>query len=468
MYAEFKRTIAAETARCFSSDDMIVKKQIEKAFNIYHGTADGLVSQITKFVEGKDCYKNLWETVDTQNGAVRAIPEWLHRQEGKVLVAGKNITEAYLNRSFKRTGPLLAGRSIRGYAAATARQAKKMLSLIDEAVQDKILVKDGEDYTYFSGKNLTDFIDFLLFRMFNWKYYNGATEGEGQFTENGDTEADGAGEIKDAGAVANLHGATSEEASDFDDDQLQPKELNVQLANGDGDEEANDGDDDEDAGDLKLQQPPADYLPEGFVFFMTRGPLAEKEYRVDLLALGNYLESDGGGRIQYRKDKAKKKDAKRDYDRGTVVDDRQARGLALGAENQKEVALIAQNQAKLCNQSYETEVVKLDMVLKTKGDQMRAELDMAKLYQSMGETALAKAHMDAAKEIIKAMKGTEAELAGLKNQSVSQSVEVNEYLKRGRMAMGIMESGKKAKKNQKTVPADDEEDSGEDSTRGPI
>ncbi len=55
-----------------------------------------------------------------------------------------------------------------------------MLSLVDEAAREKILVKDGNDYDFFLGKGIVDFTHFILFRMYNWKKLYGATEGEGE------------------------------------------------------------------------------------------------------------------------------------------------------------------------------------------------------------------------------------------------------------------------------------------------
>ena len=40
-------------------------------------------------------------------------------------------------------------------------------------MRESILVKVGEDYGYKSGKTKVDFINFLLYRMYNcWKVFN--------------------------------------------------------------------------------------------------------------------------------------------------------------------------------------------------------------------------------------------------------------------------------------------------------
>ena len=192
VYTELKRTIAAESFRQFSDKDMTITKQKDACFNHYHGL-EGLVSQISKFVEGKALFGNLWENTETTEGPCRVIPELLHRQTNKLLVAGTNLNPSYLDRQFKLTGTLLSGRTARTYALDITRESKKMLTLMGEAVKEKILVKDGDEYIYFSGKNQRDFVDFILFRMYNWKYFNGPS-GAGMVSTNptakgGDTMA---------------------------------------------------------------------------------------------------------------------------------------------------------------------------------------------------------------------------------------------------------------------------------------
>ena len=50
-------------------------------------------------------------------------------------------------------------------AVLCTHSAKEMLTLVDEAVKELILEKNGTEYGYPSGKNETDFIDFVLYRM---------------------------------------------------------------------------------------------------------------------------------------------------------------------------------------------------------------------------------------------------------------------------------------------------------------
>ena len=72
-----------------------------------------------------------------------------------------------------------------------------MLTLIDEAVKEKILVREGDEYGYFSGKNESDFINFLCYRIYHWEVFNGASGNEETNSDKKDTilEADSAAEF---------------------------------------------------------------------------------------------------------------------------------------------------------------------------------------------------------------------------------------------------------------------------------
>ena len=63
-----------------------------------------------------------------------------------------------------------------------------------------------------------------------------------------------------------------------------------------------------------LPNPPHNYLPEGFVFFMTRGPFARHDLRIDFVGLDDLLK--GKSRADARKNAAKEKSLKRDFELG--------------------------------------------------------------------------------------------------------------------------------------------------------
>ena len=78
--------------------------------------------------------------------------------------------------------------------------------------------------------------------------------------------------------------------------------------------------------DLVLASPPHDYFPVGFVFFLTRGPMAEPNHRISSLDLDNMLDFlSGQGRKSHRAQLAQETSAARDYDNGSTTDPRQQR-----------------------------------------------------------------------------------------------------------------------------------------------
>lgn len=53
-----------------------------------------------------------------------------------------------------------------------------MMPVLEESVEVKIMVKVNGEYEFASGKNMDDLIEFILYHMDNWKYFNGATKEE--------------------------------------------------------------------------------------------------------------------------------------------------------------------------------------------------------------------------------------------------------------------------------------------------
>ena len=144
-----------------------------------------------------------------------------------------------------------SGRAIRNAAVATIRESKKMLSLIDEAVTASILVKAGGEIEYRSGKTEVDFVNFLLYHMYNWRLFNGASGDDNNEAADGNEMDD----VDQAGVIA--EGAESD--------------ANAVDGVGEG------------------RDVPTDYLPVGYIYFMTRGPLADATYRADFLTVDNFL-----------------------------------------------------------------------------------------------------------------------------------------------------------------------------------
>ena len=74
---------------------------------------------------------------------------------------------------------------------------------------------------------------------------------------------------------------------------------------------------------------------------MTRGPLADPQHRIDFLQLDASLEGKGPSCKNHREDEAQKRKDERDFRLGEGDGGRSSRGLALGADSQKDIVLIA-------------------------------------------------------------------------------------------------------------------------------
>lgn len=399
VYVELKICVATQCFFLFSTKDLNAKNQESKASEYYHGRG-AVASQLDLALEGKGKYANLFLTEPSMDDGrnVLVVPEELHRQQDKRLAArSDNLQKTHLQTS--RGNNLMSGRTIRNYAREGLSEARKMISLIDEAVGKKILKKVGEEYEFDSGKTESDLNDFILYRMFNWKHYNGAT-----------TEA---GEV-----------AINTAADTVLDDNEVPSDVEREL----------DG--------VEMESPPHDYLPKGWMLFKTRGPMADPDFRLDTICfeqLEDYITINGG-RSSDRAKSAKEKADQRDFEVGNTVDPRQQRGIPFGGATQLEIASVAQNQARISNEEFQGEMVRHDLVMKSKGERIKTLMDMAKLSFQLEDVEDAKNHMAEAKTLSAEIKLLENSLLSLKKRKgEEEGVEVNEYLKRGRMAMGIQQ-----------------------------
>lgn len=398
----------------FSNSDMTLHQQNDAAYKYFHGEG-ALVSQVEKFMGGAGNFGNLWSTESTDHGPLRVIPERLHRQHGKIYAAGKNIIGRNIEKAHMSKPARCSGRTIRNAAVATIREAKKMLSLVDEAVTASILAKVGGEIEYRSGKTEVDFVNFLLYRMYNWKLFNGAS-GEATSAAVADPAAsDDNKEVADANET--------DDARVFADDAK-------------SDADAVDG-------VVEGRDAPIDYLPVGFIYFMTRGPLADAKYRADFLSVDNFLQSRGPSRKDDRTEQGKKSKNERDYMLG---EGKGGRGLALGANSQKDIVVIAQHQSKIANQAYDSEIVKADMQIKAKQEQVKTWMDMAKMCHEIGDKSTAASAMSSAKTLLAEITQLVDQMSKLKNASAPVSQEVEAYLEKGRVGMGL--DGPAAKKQK--------------------
>ena len=86
--------------------------------------------------------------------------------------------------------------------------------------------------------------------------------------------------------------------------------------------------------------------------------------------------------------------------------------------------------------------------VQVRSGQVSAVMQLAKLYQDMGNEEKALEKMAEVEELLGQIKDTETELYNLKSDGAANSVEVHEYLKRGRMAMGMDGASNKKQKAQ--------------------
>ena len=248
--------------------------------------------------------------------------------------------------------------------------------------------------------------------MHNWIYYNGATVDDneestmvmtvdvedGSFAEENNEEKIDAVNVGEDGGTANT------------------KVGYTNTANGD-----------------VLAPPPHDYFPVGFTFFMICGPVAEKNFHVTSLCLDDMINfmSSGKGRASHRAKQAQDKSALRDYNNGTATDPCQQRGISFGG-SQLEIASVAQNQARITNKEFQGDLVKHDLLMTSKRERIKSELEMAKLLVSMGDQDEAKNHMKKSKHFMVEVKSIEDSLQEMKKRKTQTAgFDVEEYLKRG-------------------------------------
>merc|ERR1712129_650131 len=89
-------------------------------------------------------------------------------------------------------------------------------------------------------------------------------------------------------------------------------------------------------------------------------------------------------------------------------------GLSLGAANHEEVAVFSQQQTKLNQHKYDTEIVKLDIILKSKKGQVDSNIQMATLYQKMGQVERAVGRMEIVEELMKQISSLETVMYEMK------------------------------------------------------
>jgi len=155
-------------------DDLDKASQTLAIENMYHGSnTSSDVSYVDVFLNGATPFGNIWAQYDDPiHGDIRIIPELVHQQIGTLVVSKGNVTSALLKASTLSLTNAAKGSTIRSLGKETKKQSKKMLSLLPEAVKDGILIKNGSEYEFASGKTESNLIAFLFWK---WEQDNGAT-----------------------------------------------------------------------------------------------------------------------------------------------------------------------------------------------------------------------------------------------------------------------------------------------------
>ena len=141
------------------------------------------------------------------------MPEYLHCQVNKVLITGQNITHLILERTYATNVGRVSVRTFRSWALTCICETNKMLALVDEAAKEKIIEREGDEYHCHSGRNESDCVNFLHYRMYHWKVFNGAAA---------DKDAHTNAEAASAKTDTTLEADSSNE---FTEGMMEPREL---------------------------------------------------------------------------------------------------------------------------------------------------------------------------------------------------------------------------------------------------
>ena len=415
---ELRSVICVETFRMIAQQSMTVAKQRDTCVKLYHGENE-VMGQAEKFMKRLSIYSDMWEVEQSKSGPRYFIPERLHQQYGKILVAGDNITESLICRLYeKNPDEKLSGQAIISKAKEAVKEAKKMHGLMSIGVKEGILQKtEGGEYGFPSGRTEDDFDQWLLKRLFNWDKHYGAS-GKQQFNDStvntSNNQCDGGGEDentenKESDVVVNdvTNDTTIEEDDLVVPNNIFADEIQLNTSSVADDAESTDVD------------PPQNYLPRGWVLFKTRGLMSMPvENRLDFFSesLAESKRNIKHGRDHFRKEVAKEKAASRDFafdDLSTSVSSKDTRGVS--AVNRKFALRAAQRDAQLSLQHFEADLLKVNSVLKSKHGQRDSHLEMAKLHIALDEKEEAKKELAMAKAAMSEI--TELEVAAMKMDS---------------------------------------------------
>jgi hypothetical protein len=174
---QLKSIIATDVMIAIEKDDLDKKSQSSAIQNMYHGSSTSSdVSYVDVFLNGAKPFDNIWtECDDPTYGVINIIPELVHQQKGTLVMTKRNVTSELLKASTLTSSNAAKGSTLRTLGMETKKACKKLLSLLQEAVKDGIISKNGSEYEFASGKTESDLIAFLFWKYWIWEQINGAT-----------------------------------------------------------------------------------------------------------------------------------------------------------------------------------------------------------------------------------------------------------------------------------------------------
>lgn len=459
-------------------EDLSKKMQQDLMFKKYHGFAhpgsgtdnrtDELpfeenrqtekVPAYVQFLEGKSYYDMFWEVVDDVDvgGTALKLKSDLTNDHFSSVIAHRNLTCKQLATKDASSGILISGRALLDAANNTLRECKKMQSLIPLALDSKIIEKAGTMegaekkticiYTFHSGKTIANFKEFILFEINNWDIFYGSTDLANTDMQ-GTIEPEATNETSESDHRVqhqeSFQDESKEESNEAEGELIEPHPLGEdgELADVEqyDDEEQNDAVNDGDIYSMHLangEYPSSGYCPRGYMAFMAWGPLGVTYSSVNkqLRSLSQDDNEEGGSRKEMKKAKQKAKAENRDFEAGIGIQ----RGMSLGAENQKEVAIIVQRQMQIQQSARDSEMIRLTKLIDSQNQTLQTHLQMAQLMHTVGDDTKFKDALAQYESVTKELAQNQSDLKALKNDvNGEMPEEVSVFLQRSRSSMGI-------------------------------
>jgi hypothetical protein len=112
--------------------------------------------------------------------------------------------------------------------------------------------------------------------------------------------------------------------------------------------------------------------------------------------------------------------------------------MSLGAENQKEVAIIVQRQMQIQQSARDSEMIRLTKLIDSQNQTLQTHLQMAQLMHTVGDDTKFKDALAQYESVTKELAQNQSDLKALKNDvNGEMPEEVSVFLQRSRSSMGI-------------------------------